>query len=181
MTVEAQSDTGAAPRIALSLRNLTKRYAATHALDNVGFDVIEGSVHALMGGNGSGKSTLIKVLAGVISADRGGHIVVGDDEYATNDMDAVVSRSAGLRFVHQDVGVFPDLTVAENLDIPLSYRDIKKSERQAMVAAARKRLDAFSPESFAAGLLQTARRALVNPRQSRSGAVMAELLSAASS
>lgn len=73
-----------------------------------------GAIHALLGGNGSGKSTTIKILAGVEQADEG-EIRVGDHVSAASAWSHRDAASRGLRFVHQDRGLFPDMTVAENL------------------------------------------------------------------
>ena len=54
---------------------MSKTYGLTKALDDISFEMIRGKVHALLGGNGCGKSTLIKILAGVVTADPGGHVV----------------------------------------------------------------------------------------------------------
>ncbi|MCR1781915.1 sugar ABC transporter ATP-binding protein [Nocardioides carbamazepini] len=82
---------------------------------DVSFSVEPGRFHALVGGNGSGKSTLIKILAGVYSADRGGSLVVGDHDVDVERLSPRWSRDAGIRFVHQDLGLFPELTVTENV------------------------------------------------------------------
>jgi ribose transport system ATP-binding protein len=77
--------------------------------------VSRSEIHALVGGNGSGKSTLIKVLAGVEVGDPGGVVAVAGHEVASDRVTPAWSAAAGLRFVHQDLGVFESLTVAENL------------------------------------------------------------------
>ncbi len=99
---------------ALQIRAVSKRFGRTQALNNVSFNVERGSIHALLGGNGSGKSTLIKILAGVHSADSG-TVTVAGDTVDTSHLNPHWARSAGLRFVHQDLGVFLKLTVAENI------------------------------------------------------------------
>ena len=106
---------------ALSLRGVSKTYGLTKALDDISFEMIRAKVHALLGGNGCGKSTLIKILAGVVTADSGGNVVVGDDRFEAASMTPDHARDLGLRFVHQDLGVFTDLTVAENMAIGAGF------------------------------------------------------------
>lgn len=102
-----------AERISLAVDGLVKNFGATQALRGVTMDVRAGSVHALLGHNGSGKSTLIKVLAGYHVRDAG-TITIRDAELP-HEFDAAVVHAAGVRFVHQDLGLVENLTVAENL------------------------------------------------------------------
>ena len=104
----------------VGIRGLTKTYPGTRALDRVDFDFAAGRIHAVVGGNGSGKSTLIKTLAGVLRADAGA-LTIGTDEFDLSGFDAVSSRNAGVRVVHQDLGVFPALSVAENIALGSAY------------------------------------------------------------
>jgi ribose transport system ATP-binding protein len=106
----------AADTAVLSATEITKRFTGVPALDGVSLEVAAGSVHALLGGNGSGKSTLIKALAGIQPADEG-QFRIGDHPHEAPGMTPRMARAAGLRFVHQQLPVFPDLTVAENLAI----------------------------------------------------------------
>lgn len=100
---------------AIRLSNLQKTYPGGRALKGVSFAVQRGTVHGLVGGNGCGKSTLVKSIAGVQSADPGGTVEVNGVQIASDQVGAGWARSAGLRFVHQNPAVFPDLTVAENI------------------------------------------------------------------
>ncbi|WP_083751431.1 sugar ABC transporter ATP-binding protein [Saccharothrix sp. ALI-22-I] len=102
------------PGTALRITGLTKQFGGTTVLHGTDLRVRAGTVHALLGGNGSGKSTTIKILAGAHSAD-GGTIEVGGRSWEARNFSAAAAQAAGLRFVHQDLGVFDDLTVAENI------------------------------------------------------------------
>jgi ribose transport system ATP-binding protein len=105
---------------ALAVTGLSKSFAGTQALRDFDIDLRQGEVHALVGGNGSGKSTLIKILAGVYQADRGEATRAGAAADLRNQTPAD-ARAMGLRFVHQDLGVIPLLSVAENLAIGDRY------------------------------------------------------------
>jgi ribose transport system ATP-binding protein len=113
---EAPSSSGAGEPL-LRIRNLSKEFPGTRALSAVDMDVSRGEIHALCGGNGSGKSTLIKILCGVYHGEAGGEIVCGGVEGRANHMTPAIAHSMGVRVVHQDLGVFPDLTVAENMSL----------------------------------------------------------------
>lgn len=100
--------------LALSAEGVDKHFAGTPALVGADLSVRPSTVHALLGGNGSGKSTLIKVLAGVHNGDAGEVTVLGRS-WRTADGTAKLARAAGLRFVHQDLGLFEGMTIAENI------------------------------------------------------------------
>jgi ribose transport system ATP-binding protein len=102
---------------ALKIHNLSKEFPGTRALDKVGLDVTQGEIHALCGGNGSGKSTLIKILCGVYHGEPGGEIECGGVSGQADHMTPSIAHQMGVRVVHQDLGVFPDLTVAENMSL----------------------------------------------------------------
>lgn len=105
---------------ALAARGLTKRFGATLALDDAHLVVRPGTVHALLGGNGSGKSTTVKVLAGVHHADAG-ILEVAGQQHDLQGFGPAEARAAGLRFVHQDLGLFDELSVAENFALDAGY------------------------------------------------------------
>jgi ribose transport system ATP-binding protein len=106
---------------AVQALRIAKRYPGTLALDGVDFEVRSGEIHAIVGGNGSGKSTLIKILSGVVPAEPGGTIEIGSRTVPTDRWTAEQARHAGVHVVHQDLGVFPDLSVMENLTIGRGY------------------------------------------------------------
>nr|WP_274636214.1 sugar ABC transporter ATP-binding protein [Microbacterium bovistercoris] len=106
--------------LALEIRHLDKDFAGTRALNDASLLVRRGTVHALLGGNGSGKSTTIKILAGVYQADAGDLSIFGE----SHDLDGytpATAQQAGLRFVHQDLGLFLDLSVEENFALDSGY------------------------------------------------------------
>lgn len=102
---------------AVKVTNLSKVFPGTIALSGVDLEVLPGEIHGLVGGNGSGKSTLIKVLAGVHQGEPGGVVQVGDQVMAADHMSPELAHRAGVRVVHQDLGIFPGMTLAENLSL----------------------------------------------------------------
>ncbi len=103
----------------LSITGLTKRFDATLALDRVDLDVRAGEVHALVGHNGSGKSTLIKILAGFHEPEPGSAVSLGGVPLSFGS--AAGSLAAGLRFVHQDLGLVHTLSTVENLALGVGF------------------------------------------------------------
>lgn len=100
---------------ALSTRGLTKSFSGRVVLSDLDFDVQRGEIHALLGQNGSGKSTFIKCLAGVYKPDGGEISVAGrvlPRSYPPN-----AAGKYGLAFVHQDLGLALDMSIADNLGI----------------------------------------------------------------
>ena len=96
----------------IRLEGVSKSFGGVRVLRDVDFDVRPGEVHALLGENGAGKSTLIKIIAGTHAPD-GGVIRLGDEE-----LKAITPRAAtraGIATVYQELLLFPDLTVAENV------------------------------------------------------------------
>jgi ribose transport system ATP-binding protein len=104
---------------ALAVQGLSKSFGGQRALQEVDFDVRVGEIHALLGANGAGKSTLIKVLAGVHHADAGTVRVDGVELPARHRRADAVAH--GLAFVHQDLGLIDDLSVAENVALEVGY------------------------------------------------------------
>lgn len=105
----------------LSAVSIAKTFGARRVLHGVSVDFPTGEVHALVGGNGSGKSTLIKVLAGVERGDQGGLISSPLGVFPVEDYGPAQARALGIRVVHQQLALFDDLTVAENLSIGNGY------------------------------------------------------------
>jgi ribose transport system ATP-binding protein len=103
------------------VRGLSKTFPGTRALIDVDLDIAAGEIHSLCGGNGSGKSTLIKILCGVYQGDPGGTLRVGEEEIAVDETTPEFAREVGIHVVHQDLGVFLDLSVTENIALGHGY------------------------------------------------------------
>ena len=96
----------------LELKNITKRFASVEVLHSVSFGLIPGEVHALLGENGAGKSTLVKVMTGVHQPEAGEIFLDGTAVQFSNPRE---SRQAGIAAIYQELSLFPNLNVAENI------------------------------------------------------------------
>jgi rhamnose transport system ATP-binding protein len=96
----------------LRLNNISKRFSGVEVLHGVSFSLLPGEVHALLGENGAGKSTMVKVMTGVYQPD-GGEIYLNGNQVHFSD--ARSSRQAGIAAIYQELSLFPDLDVAENI------------------------------------------------------------------
>ncbi|HKN57168.1 MAG TPA: sugar ABC transporter ATP-binding protein, partial [Amycolatopsis sp.] len=145
----------------LRASGVTKRYGGVTALSTVDISLIPGEVHGLVGENGAGKSTLVKILSGVVRPDGGAVEMDGTPVAFSNARDAV---GRGVALVAQELAIFGDLTVAENLfplDAPrlgplLSFK--RMAERAAPVLA---ELGLRVPVDTRAGTLSLADQQLV--------------------
>jgi putative ABC transport system ATP-binding protein len=122
----------------ISLRNLEKAYpqggGRVYVLRQISLDLKQGEFVTIMGPSGAGKSTLLAIL-GMLDGEWGGEYQLFENAvHKLKPKDRVALHKQYVGFVFQQYHLLDDLTVAENLDIPLSYRDIKKAERQAVVA-----------------------------------------------
>lgn len=95
------------------MKNISKRYVGVQALDSVDFDIHRGEIHCLVGENGSGKSTLIKIISGTVQPDDGAHIEIDGEHF--HDYAAIDSIRQGIEVIYQDLSLFPNLSVAENI------------------------------------------------------------------
>lgn len=96
----------------LKMMNISKRFDKVQALSDVSFEVLKGSVHALIGENGAGKSTLMKILAGVHIPDNGQIEIKNKPAKLSNPADAI---RAGISMIYQELDLAKHLTVAENV------------------------------------------------------------------
>ncbi len=121
-------------------REVTKDFPGTRALRGVSFGVRRGEVHALIGENGAGKSTLVKILAGVEAPTAGTLLLDGAPVTFASVREA---DAAGIGIIHQELQLFPDLSVAENLFVGRERLtkwgsvDLQAQEREARATLAR--------------------------------------------
>ncbi len=148
----------------LEIAHLSKTFGGAKALDDVGFAVLPGEVHGLLGQNGSGKSTLIRILAGYHAPEPGASLAIFGRR-APLPLPPGEYRKHGLAFVHQQLGLLPSLSVVENLRIgDLATRDNwalswRQERRRAREIFARFGL-AIDPDERVADLPQVERALL---------------------
>ena len=122
----------------IELRNIEKVYEAravkTWVLRRITLDIKEGDFMTIMGPSGAGKSTLLSILGMLDGAWSGEYYFLGEAVHKLKPRDRMELNKHYIGFVFQQYHLLDDLTVAENLDIPLSYRNIRRSEREALVA-----------------------------------------------
>ena len=102
------------PKPVLQMVNISKRFDATQALEDVSLTLYPGEVHAVIGENGAGKSTLIKIMTGVYRPDTGDILLDGKPVQVRNSQEA---QTLGIAAIYQEPMVYPDLNVAENIFI----------------------------------------------------------------
>jgi putative ABC transport system ATP-binding protein len=122
----------------ISLKHVEKSYpqggGRIYVLRQITLDITPGEFVTIMGPSGAGKSTLLAIL-GMLDGDWTGEYTLFDHAVHTlKPKHRVALHKQYVGFVFQQFHLLDDLTVAENLDLPLSYRDLKKKERQGIVA-----------------------------------------------
>ena len=137
--------------VRLQVRNISKHFGITRALDNISFDINKGEVHALIGENGSGKSTMTNMLTGIYPMETGKFILDGKEVHAKNQVDA---NNHGISIIVQELGTL-SFTVAENIFLGHEERFIKGGFRntQAMNAEANRLLHEYGFDYIKANVL----------------------------
>lgn len=135
LTDEARS--GSPARCVLAVEGLSKTFAGSPALDHFDLEIRAGEIHALLGENGSGKSTFIKILSGYHQPDPGAKVMI--DSHPLEFGSAESSFHLGCRFVHQDLGLVPTLSVLDNLSLnsgyPTRWGTVKSAESRRLAEA----------------------------------------------
>ncbi len=122
----------------ITVRNLEKSYntkaGITYVLRQINLEIAEGEFVTFMGPSGAGKSTLLSILGMFDGVFEGEYVFDGQAVHKLAPKERAALNKRHIGFVFQQFHLLDDLTVAENLDIPLSYRNIKSSERASLVA-----------------------------------------------
>jgi ABC-type lipoprotein export system ATPase subunit len=121
----------------IELKNLERSYKTgateTWVLRRINLTIRQSEFVTVMGPSGAGKSSLLNVLAMLDDQWRGEFFFAGDAVHAMNRKQRAALARQRIGMVFQSYHLLDDLTVAENIDLPLSYKDISRSERQALV------------------------------------------------
>jgi len=144
----------------------------TWVLRRINLEIGDGDFITIMGPSGAGKSTLMGIIGMLDGAWKGEYYLLDNAVHKLDNRRRVELHKKYIGFVFQQYNLLDSLTVAENLDLPLSYRDIKKSERDSMVADV---LDRFQivgkkdlfPNQLSGGqqqLVAVARAVIGNPK-----------------
>jgi len=160
----------------ISLRNVEKYFqhgpTKTYVLRRVNLDINEGEFISIMGPSGAGKSTLLHLLGMHDTAWSGEYRFLDHDIHTLSKKERSEIYKKYIGFVFQSYHLLDSLTVYENLDIPLSYRNIKKSERQSIVCDTLDRFNIVAkkdlyPNQLSGGqqqLVAVARATIANPK-----------------
>lgn len=124
----------------MQIRGVTRWYGVVKALTEVSFSIEKGEIHTILGENGAGKSTLVKIITGEETPDKG-EIVL--DGRAVESYSPSMAHSLGIRMVHQELAVFENLTVAENIFPDYKERKGGRLDWEKRRRLAQEQLDLF--------------------------------------
>ena len=149
----------------IRLVNIEKSYkhgpSQTFVLRRVTVDIAPGDFVSIMGPSGAGKSTLLHILGMHDSAWTGEYWLHDQPVHALSQKDRLKLQKQHIGFVFQSYHLLDNLTVAENIDLPLSYRDVKRAERQALVADILDRFNIFGKKDLYPNQLSGGQQQLV--------------------
>lgn len=111
--------------MSILIEQISKKYGDHTVVDRVSLDVDNGELVVLLGSSGSGKSTILRMVAGLILPDEG-HILLNGV-----DITLLPPQERGLGFVFQNYSIFPNMTIAENIEFGMKIRKVPASQRQA--------------------------------------------------
>jgi putative ABC transport system ATP-binding protein len=128
------------PSALIQLEGVAKVYytreVETHALDDIHLEIAQGEFIAIEGPSGCGKSTLLAIMGLLEAATHGTYVLDGKPVHHLGLADRARVRNHDIGFIFQNFNLIGDLTVVENVELPLRYRGLPHSERQQLVASA---------------------------------------------
>ncbi|GKH52365.1 monosaccharide-transporting ATPase [Eubacteriales bacterium] len=124
----------------LEMAHITKKFSGVTVLKDVHLDIEAGEVHALMGENGAGKSTLMKILAGIYACDEG-EIRINGETVVIHD--TIAARNQGINFIHQEICLAENMSIAENLYIGMEIKKGLFLDKKKMVEITQEHLNAL--------------------------------------
>ena len=149
----------------IRLRSIEKSFPAgagkSYVLRNVDLDIAAGEFVSIMGPSGAGKSSLLAILGMFDAAWSGEYWFSGEPVHAMKPKDRAALGRRHIGFVFQQYHLLDDLTVAENLEVPLSYRDVPRKERAARVADTLDRFQMVGKKDLYPGQLSGGQQQLV--------------------
>ncbi|RZT21187.1 sugar ABC transporter ATP-binding protein [Fictibacillus sp. BK138] len=146
----------------IQMNDIYKAFGTNQVLSGVDFELQEGEVHALMGENGAGKSTIMNILTGLHKRDSGTIQIDGQEKYFDNPKDA---ERHGVAFIHQELHVWPEMTVLQNLFIGKELRSkfglLKTNEMKALAKKQFEKLAVNIPLDKNAGLCSVGQQQMI--------------------
>lgn len=144
------------------MQNIHKAFGKNEVLTGVHFDLLPGEIHALMGENGAGKSTLMNILTGLHKLDQGTIIIDEKETYFNNPKNA---EKHGITFIHQELNIWPDMTVLENLfigkEIKTTFGLLKTKEMKTLAKEQFEKLSVTIPLDQEAGLCSVGQQQMI--------------------
>jgi ribose transport system ATP-binding protein len=144
------------------MNGIHKAFGTNRVLSGVNFELLEGEVHALMGENGAGKSTLMNILTGLHSKDAGIILIDGKE---VNFSSPSAAEQYGIAFIHQELNIWPDLTVLENLflgkEITTGWGFLNNREMKALANKQMCRLSLSLPLDQPAGACSVGQQQMI--------------------
>ncbi|MFJ8247527.1 sugar ABC transporter ATP-binding protein [Peribacillus asahii] len=146
----------------IEMRDIYKAFGQNKVLEGVDFDLEPGEVHALMGENGAGKSTLMNILTGLHKQDKGTIKINGVETVFKNSLEA---ERSGLAFIRQELNIWPEMTVLENLfigrELTNAFGVLKTKEMQKIASDIFKTLNISLPFDKEAGLCSVGEQQMI--------------------
>ena len=159
----------------IELHDLSKVYRTsdveTTALNNINLEISDGEFIAIMGPSGCGKSTLLNILGMLDTPDSGIYNFLGNDVAGRSERELAIVRKQNIGFIFQSFNLIDELTVAENVELPLLYQKMPASERAERVLQVLERVNIahradHRPQQLSGGQQQrvaVARAVVTNP------------------